>query len=1111
MAVITTEEIRLVVSGDKAALASLKAFSDVQGEVGKSSRRAGASLEEMEAALGGSKNAAKKATEQAKAYREAIAQQARATRNNRDALAEQAKAAEYTRDALGRLRDPQGRFVGGAKDATRAVGGLNKGLKKLVGSITAVISVSAALSQFRQGVQFASEFERGVANVNTLLSEGSVSAERYRGQLRDLAKGSSKDLLDLTRGLYQTISAGIPAIEGAAGAFEVLKQAQKAAVAGLATTEEAVNATVTVLNAYGRETISAKEANEKLLRTVNLGRTNYSQLALSLGTVATTSASFGLSVEELLASVSTLTRSGFSTEEAMTSIQGAILGIASPAQNVSKLAKKLGLDFSAAGIKANGFAGTLQAMMDATGGNADAMAALFPNVRGLRAAVILAGAGAEGFAKDMQSLADATGATDEAHEKIAKTFSETAAIFKSNLQDTYIAAVERTMPRLQKVLEDVGAYLVENQDAIGRSVDNFVAGVISVGEFIAQHGNSMIRFVKVFFAVSAISKATAAIGLFKDNLTKLGVIGTTAGASVGDGIADGISSKRGRISGALSAALRSPGLLTLGVSLGVELGTAIGTAIGEHVHSAWRVQIAAVEAETVVAAGRLRDRLEALGFKSMREFKSNDEMLDSGRYLLLEGRAVEINEAARQGSGVLTRGLQDAQARFDRQMDVQRAEIEVALKESAALQARAEQVKAKLSEAQGSLTAARQAQGRGGSFREGMVASSSQQQVEVKKLRDRYAELTGEIEDYTEIATKSEARIRELGDKRLEMMGRVSEAQDRLRTKEELKAAELALKRKQAREQAKAEAEKDAKAAEKRAQKAAQEARAMIAAFKAGVGAAGLPTQISTEARMAFGREIERRAMGLPTEAEQQARWRLEAEAVNAQIAAQQQARAQQLQQAQGVGLIGGGLLLEGGTIDAQGTQQLDEFKRTMEAATDTSIMAAQTIEGAFRGMADSLGEAVAVAIIHGERLDRVFKKGAASMIESLSIQAFQQAAYLIAALPAASILFPGVGTGAVLTAAGSLAAFGVGAAGIAALLGGGSGDGGRGRRRGGVGGGYGGPAPRAASTPEPNQGQGNTTIVLRLGVSRSWTHDMVVDEANSRLGQGGRPRIVVA
>ena len=73
MAVITTEEIGLVVSRDKAALASLKTFSDAQGDVGKSSKKAGASLEEMEATLGDSKNAAKKATEQAKAYREAIA------------------------------------------------------------------------------------------------------------------------------------------------------------------------------------------------------------------------------------------------------------------------------------------------------------------------------------------------------------------------------------------------------------------------------------------------------------------------------------------------------------------------------------------------------------------------------------------------------------------------------------------------------------------------------------------------------------------------------------------------------------------------------------------------------------------------------------------------------------------------------------------------------------------------------------------------------------------------------------------------------------------------------------------------------------------------------
>ncbi len=156
---------------------------------------------------------------------------------------------------------------------------LGNNIKKSFNGIQAAIATIGGTVALAKPIGEAKKFELQLANVNTLLDGTGTSIDRYREQLLSLAQESPKTLGDLSTALYQTISAGIPAIEGAGGAFDVLTQAQKAAVAGLSTTEEAVDAFATVLNAYGAENVSAAETGDKLLRVVQKGRITFPELA----------------------------------------------------------------------------------------------------------------------------------------------------------------------------------------------------------------------------------------------------------------------------------------------------------------------------------------------------------------------------------------------------------------------------------------------------------------------------------------------------------------------------------------------------------------------------------------------------------------------------------------------------------------------------------------------------------------------------------------------------------------------------------------------------------------------------------------------------------------
>ena len=217
-----------------------------------------------------------------------------------------------------------------------------------------------------------------------------------------------------------------------------------------------------------------------------------------------------------------------------------------------------------------------------------------------------------------------------------------------------------------------------------------------------------------------------------------------------------------------------------------------------------------------------------------------------------------------------------------------------------------------------------------------------------------------------------------------------------------------------------------------------------------------------------------------------------------------------------GAGAFGEGDLLGlvlGANDDAEGAGFISGFLLELEAAADPIAIFTQTTAAAFRGMTDSIGNAAAMAIIHGESFGKTFRKGAAQVLQGIATQAFAQSAYLLAISAVASFLPPplGPGTAAVaLTGSAALAAVGVAAAAGSRALGGGSnparGGGGRGTASGGGGGRSLGDIGNRRDLRRTNDGP--RTIVVQVRMGRGAVHDAVLDESASR-GRG-QPRVVM-
>src|SRR5690606_36831277 len=94
-------------------------------------------------------------------------------------------------------------------------------------------------------------------------------------------------------------------------------------------------------------------------KSIDIRNTTISEMSTAIARVAPNARAAGVSVEELFAGLAVLTNAGLSTDKAITSLVSVITKIQKPTKTARDMAKQLGIDFSAARLRAVGLDGVL--------------------------------------------------------------------------------------------------------------------------------------------------------------------------------------------------------------------------------------------------------------------------------------------------------------------------------------------------------------------------------------------------------------------------------------------------------------------------------------------------------------------------------------------------------------------------------------------------------------------------------------------------------------------------------------------------------------------------------------------------------------------------------
>jgi len=285
--------------------------------------------------------------------------------------------------------------------------------------------------------------DSALREVATLLPETAEQMGVLRRELIALSTQVPQPPELLTQATYQAISAGFTDL---GDALQIVATGARAAVAGLTDTETAVDVITTALNAYQLSASEAGRVSDIFFKTVEQGKIRFGELASNFGTTATSAALAGVSLEEINAAIATLTKFGINAAESTTSLNRAILSIIKPTKAQTEAAAKYGVELNATALETKGFTGVLRDLEEATEGNVEALAEIFPNIRAARSVFVLAGNGADEYRRILLQVSNSSGATQAAFEDMNGSLENQRALLANNINALWASMGAKLLP-----------------------------------------------------------------------------------------------------------------------------------------------------------------------------------------------------------------------------------------------------------------------------------------------------------------------------------------------------------------------------------------------------------------------------------------------------------------------------------------------------------------------------------------------------------------------------------------------------------------------------------------------------------------------------------------
>ncbi|GAI65250.1 unnamed protein product, partial [marine sediment metagenome] len=175
--------------------------------------------------------------------------------------------------------------------------------------------ISKVTSSLGEATRSAMGLEIQLAEIQTI---GGPLKDDFAGlanEVRELSDAFGISAEIVAEGIYQTLS---NQVARATESFTFFATAADFSIAAVTSADAAVNLLSSTVNAFGYNASQATLIGAKLFKTIELGRIRGEEFANTFGRIAVLASRLGVSLDEVLASIATLTIAGLRYNEAFT-------------------------------------------------------------------------------------------------------------------------------------------------------------------------------------------------------------------------------------------------------------------------------------------------------------------------------------------------------------------------------------------------------------------------------------------------------------------------------------------------------------------------------------------------------------------------------------------------------------------------------------------------------------------------------------------------------------------------------------------------------------------------------------------------------------------------
>ncbi|MCU7836534.1 MAG: phage tail tape measure protein [gamma proteobacterium symbiont of Taylorina sp.] len=408
-----------------------------------------------------------------------------------------------------------GSFDSAVQGAAAPIGNFTENLLKTEAAILAMGLAMVGVSLNQAGT-----FSGSIEEIGVLFNGTEEEVNQLRIMIMDYARDSSSSIEDIIKSTYNAVSAGAEWTT----VITDLSAAEQLADAGASDLAKATEAIASVMAGFGLELSETTKVAEALFTATQTGKTTISELGDNIGKVAAIASASGVSYEDLLSALSSLTVDSVNTKLSMTGLKALFNEMVKP---TSALTTALG----GASFETHSLQEVMETLKEKTGGTYDGFAKLFGSVEAARTALILANDTSGTFAKTLEAMEERTGKLKLAYERMAKSFDIVNQNLVNNLRvtliqtglpllDEYGTAVKALAHIFEGIGEGVKApNFQEIYSAIEVFVNNFSAKMEDIATALPE-AMGQIDFSDLIRSFSDLSETVggALDGIFGDDL-----------------------------------------------------------------------------------------------------------------------------------------------------------------------------------------------------------------------------------------------------------------------------------------------------------------------------------------------------------------------------------------------------------------------------------------------------------------------------------------------------------------------------------------------------------------------------------------------------------------